>query len=1095
MSSEAFDAIAREFGDFCQGQGDLTAADSHRRRQLIDSFLSSRQKQIGEPVSGAELQQRLSVVLQEFCGDTNARSGQAGSSTLEDERANPDNVPQAADSASPGGVDASEYFPPLPSKIAGGNLAKGKFDSSRASASAVLPLPVRYESVGKIGEGGLGQIWRVRDQKLNRVVAIKSLRTQWFAKPHTWERLLREAELAGKLQHPGVPPLYDSGSLDNGVPFFSMKLVEGKTLAELLRQSAECGSPTDSQLLSYFSHVAQTIAYAHQQGIIHRDLKPQNIMVGQFGEVQVMDWGLAKRLGDADSLDLKLQGGESEALAEPTASMTGVGDVLGTPSYMPPEQARGERDRVDQRSDVYSLGAMLYELLTRKRLFAECSTSDDVLVAVASSDLRASLRRLQDCDAEQQLKDLVRSCLSADPNDRPENGAAVASELAAYFERRDRKLREAKEEQAKAALMIEEEKKRRRIALGLVAVLVAGIVGTAFGLYRAQNQWRRAEFNAAEAIENERLAVANAKTADANAKTAAANAKEAEANAQKAEANALEAKVNADKAEQNAIAAEKVVQDFYSRVSEEKLFDTPSLQPLRQEFLDSALEFYAERLEESPDNSRVRYAHGELLYRSANATLSRGEIQAAFELNEQAIEQLESLKDLPAAQEGVPDFAEWAKPILGRAYFLRGVAMMRMGKGPACIEWFEKSEALLVAAAADKTADVKANRYLGELYSAWGDLMASSPQPSQAMPLFEKAKMIREEVLATDDANEYDTYSLARTFWDIGYCQRRMSSRVPSVDEWDKLLQQALGNYGRAVEMLEQLIEEHPESLAFMTTLGDVYNTIAVAHSHKNDRGGRAKEERVKNNENALAAYQKMMVVQQRLVDENPGIERLEYNLGRAYLGLSTQYKFLERFDEAEVASSKAVEIRRRLVDKNPGSIQYMEGLGNALTGLGLLQIKMSKGTDAYATLQESEELYRKLIEKAPGSDRFLGNLSMTIANVGLAHQELGEFKAASEKMLEAAEVNPGQPDRAFTIARCQALLAKAAAESSEPDQQLVLALQQQAAETLGSLRDIKFLSEKDLRDAAFESLVGNEDYDALRREIVGPDAEPSAEK
>lgn len=149
-----------------------------------------------------------------------------------------------------------------------------------------LGLPLRYQVLHKIGQGGLGQIWRVLDTRLNRQVAIKTPRTEFANHPRLWERLEREAALTSQLQHPGIPPTSDAGRRNSGIPFFSMKLIERETLASLLKKPLERHNTLS--WLNRSSTLVQTIAFAHNHGVIHRDLKPHNVMVGKFGELQVM---------------------------------------------------------------------------------------------------------------------------------------------------------------------------------------------------------------------------------------------------------------------------------------------------------------------------------------------------------------------------------------------------------------------------------------------------------------------------------------------------------------------------------------------------------------------------------------------------------------------------------------------------------------------------------------------------------------------------------------------------------------------------------------------------------------------------------------
>ena len=212
----------------------------------------------------------------------------------------------------------------------------------------------RYELGEEVARGGMGVVYSARDRELERVVALKVVAAE-IADPETVARLRREARIIAHLEHPGIVPVHDVGALPDGRVFYAMKLVTGKRLDAQAREV-----PTLGERLRLFLRICEPVAFAHAHGVIHRDLKPQNVMVGPFGEVLVMDWGVAKHREEPPA---------SRSGAPPTPRPasdhdTAHGTVLGTPAYMAPEQARGEVDRVDARADVYALGAILYFLLT-----------------------------------------------------------------------------------------------------------------------------------------------------------------------------------------------------------------------------------------------------------------------------------------------------------------------------------------------------------------------------------------------------------------------------------------------------------------------------------------------------------------------------------------------------------------------------------------------------------------------------------------------------------------------------------------------------------------------------------------------------------
>lgn len=219
----------------------------------------------------------------------------------------------------------------------------------RRVTAATADADERYELLEVIGEGGMGTVHRAFDRRLERDVALKRLRGE-AAHPGLVERLRREAAILARLEHPGVVPVHDLGQTRDGEVFAVMKLVDGEGLDRFVRRTDDL-----RRRLSVFERVCETVAFAHARGVLHRDLKPSNVMVGSFGEVLVLDWGLAKVIAD----------GAAETVSGSLGREVGDthhGAVLGTPGYMAPEQAEGWTEMVDERSDVHALGVILDEL-------------------------------------------------------------------------------------------------------------------------------------------------------------------------------------------------------------------------------------------------------------------------------------------------------------------------------------------------------------------------------------------------------------------------------------------------------------------------------------------------------------------------------------------------------------------------------------------------------------------------------------------------------------------------------------------------------------------------------------------------------------
>ena len=238
-------------------------------------------------------------------------------------------------------------------------LSDSALDRLRAAADAPDLSGTRYVLVDKLGQGGMGSVYRVEDTMLGRLVALKVVGFV-DSSGELAARLLREAKVIAQLEHPGIVPVHDAGTLPDGRVFYTMKLVQGQRLDERV---TKMGSVPDR--LRMFQKICEAVSFAHAHGVLHRDLKPQNVMVGPFGEVLVMDWGLSKLL------NAKTHGVEAAGTPHPTpvpvgqtlATSTAPGLVLGTPGYMAPEQARGDLLVLDQRADIYSLGEVVKFLL------------------------------------------------------------------------------------------------------------------------------------------------------------------------------------------------------------------------------------------------------------------------------------------------------------------------------------------------------------------------------------------------------------------------------------------------------------------------------------------------------------------------------------------------------------------------------------------------------------------------------------------------------------------------------------------------------------------------------------------------------------
>jgi len=318
------------------------------------------------------------------------------------------------------------------------SLSRQTSSVSQADEFEIDPLPDppvadidRYEMGNLIGRGGMGLVYQAYDKIFDCEVALKVLLQKRQDPEAASERFYQEARTTARLQHPGIVPVYDMGVSKDGQPYFTMKLVLGRTLGQLLQ--SESGTALQrSRLFEVFSRVCQTIAYAHSRQTVHLDLKPSNVMVGAYGEVHVMDWGLSRRLDSNSNPQMSDSPSLCDSIPDDMLSTILTNSkVIGTPSYMAPEQARGHQ--IGIHSDVFGLGAILCEILTGAPPY-EGDTFRRVYRRAARGALRRTYRRLEACDAAPALISLTKRCLTRNAADRMVDAATVAEEIATFIE-------------------------------------------------------------------------------------------------------------------------------------------------------------------------------------------------------------------------------------------------------------------------------------------------------------------------------------------------------------------------------------------------------------------------------------------------------------------------------------------------------------------------------------------------------------------------------------------------------------------------------------------------------------------------------------
>ena len=317
---------------------------------------------------------------------------------------------------------------------------KGEVASAPSSGTGFTSAEEKYEVEGRVGGGGMGEVFLVQDKDLRRQVAMKVMRRNVAWDMDAKLRFVAEAQATSQLEHPGIPPVHDIGVSPEGSLYFTMKLVRGRTLREILKDLL-LGVPesrreyTLHRLVTVLERIAEAAHFAHEKGVVHRDLKPENLMLGSFGEVHVMDWGIAKQV-ESSSVKSEWEyienDGRGRTADDGEANSTRPGTLKGTPPYMSPEQARGAPSEVDRRSDIYALGCILYEILTLHPAFT--GTETNLLEKVRAGEFVPVQERNPRRPVPEDLGVLCMKAMARDPASRPQTARSFAEGLRRWLD-------------------------------------------------------------------------------------------------------------------------------------------------------------------------------------------------------------------------------------------------------------------------------------------------------------------------------------------------------------------------------------------------------------------------------------------------------------------------------------------------------------------------------------------------------------------------------------------------------------------------------------------------------------------------------------
>jgi serine/threonine-protein kinase len=843
----------------------------------------------------------------------------------------------------------------------------------------------RYTLTHLHATGGIGRVWLARDSQIGRDVALKELRPERSGSPAAANRFVTEARVTGQLEHPGVVPVYELARRPGQQPFYTMRFLKGRTLTEASRAyhqkraAGQDGALELNGLLTAFVGVCNAVAYAHSRGVIHRDLKGQNVVLGDYGEVIVLDWGLAKVVGQAEGL-LDTPPVVLGEAGRPEATV--AGQVIGTPGYMSPEQAAGRVDLVDCRSDVYGLGAILYEILTGRPPF-QGGSRNELLRRVREE--KPARPRQAPGTARPDLEAVCLKALAKDPAERYASAKELAEEVQRWLA--DEPVR-AYPEPASARLR-RWARRHRPLVAGAAALLVTAVAALAVStvmIHREQAETEqaraRAVANAAEARKQRDVARRQRSRAEAHAREAHRQKDVAKGERRRAQANAARAARQRDatqiqyrRAEKNFRQARAAVDQMLSAVGARELANIPHMEKLRRRLLQRALRFYERFFREQGQNRGVQQDTLWTYIRLADLQRKLGNWEEARKLYRQGFGLLKKVTaNFTTRRELWYEFT-----VLCHNYAL---LFHDTGRFREAAVLYRTALTILEKLSAAYPFWPVYRRDLASTCVALGELLTNLGRTRAAEKFFRRG-------VATSKGLATVALLIPHFRFDTGRFLTKLADFLVRTGRH----REAEKRYRQAEAIYKDLVGRFPKENEYRYELSVTYNNLAILLDYTS------------RHRQAEKAYRQAVALLEKLVSDFPATPHYRRDLGNSWLNLGVTLQARGRKRNAEHALRRAITLLEQLVVAVAKVPDYHWVLAQAYTRLGDFLGTTENPREAQQSYDRAVAVCRQLMKQFPKNPSYRYQISVVANNRANILRALGKFAQAEKAYREAVQI------------------------------------------------------------------------------------------